>query len=318
MNGAGVMDGSAGADFAHEPVMVQEIIDVFGPAPAGFIYDATVGGAGHAHAILSAHQHLSVLGVDRDAEALQAAGRRLAEFGDRVRLQHRRFDDVDAALEEAGLNEVSGALFDLGVSSFQFDTARRGFSYRFEAPLDMRMDARENLTAAVIVNEWTEDEITRVLQTYGDEKFARKIARQIVASRPVTTTTELAALVASAIPAPARRRGGNPAKRTFQALRIAVNQELEILPQALDRVLAKTCSGGRVVVLAYHSGEDRLVKERFTFHTTGGCTCPSHLPCGCGAQASARRLRVPSRPAQAERDANPRSASARMRAVEVL
>lgn len=318
MNGTGVIDGSTGADFAHQPVMVNEIVDIFGPVPTGFIYDATVGGAGHAYAILSAHEHLSVLGVDRDAEALQAAARRLAQFGDRVQLQHRRFDDVDAALEQAGLEEISGALFDLGVSSFQFDTARRGFSYRYEAPLDMRMDSRQSLTAAVIVNDWTEDEISRILSTYGDEKFARKIARVIVASRPVATTTELANLVASAIPAPARRRGGHPAKRTFQALRIAVNQELDILPAALDRALGRTCSGGRVVVLAYHSGEDRLVKERFTFHTTGGCVCPSHLPCGCGAHASTRRLRVPGRPAQVERDTNPRSASARMRAVEVI
>ena len=298
--------------------MVNEIVDVFGPAPKGFIYDGTLGGAGHAQAILNAHEHLSVLGIDRDTEALEVARQRLEKFGDRVCLQHRRFDDVDAALDEAGLDKISGALFDLGVSSFQFDTARRGFSYRFDAPLDMRMDVGESLTAAEIVNNWAEDDISRVLHFYGDEKFARKIARAIVASRPITTTSQLAALVASAIPAPARRRGGNPAKRTFQALRIAVNQELEILPIALDRVINRTRSGGRVVVLAYHSGEDRLVKERFTFFTTGGCNCPTHLPCGCGAQATTRRLRVPSRPTQIERHANPRSASARMRAVEVI
>jgi 16S rRNA (cytosine1402-N4)-methyltransferase len=298
--------------------MVNEIVDVFGPAPKGFIYDGTLGGAGHAQAILNAHEHLSVLGVDRDAEALDVARQRLGKFGDRVCLQHRRFDDVDAALAEAGLDEISGALFDLGVSSFQFDTARRGFSYRFDAPLDMRMDVQESLTAAEIVNEWSEEDISRVLHFYGDEKFARKIARNIVASRPITTTFQLASLVAGAIPAPARRRGGNPAKRTFQALRIAVNQELEILPIALDRVISRTRSGGRVVVLAYHSGEDRLVKERFTFFTTGGCTCPSHLPCGCGAKATTRRLRVPSRPTPIERESNPRSASARMRAVEVI
>lgn len=315
MNAAGVITD---ADFAHDPVMVHEVVDIFGPVPEGFIYDATLGGAGHAQAILSSHGHLSILGVDRDAEALEVASRRLAAFGNRVRLQHRRFDDVDAALAEAGLDKISGALLDLGVSSFQFDTARRGFSYRYDAPLDMRMDTRESLTAAEIVNEWDEDDISRTLQVYGDEKFARKIARVIVASRPVTTTSQLAALVTSAIPAPARRRGGNPAKRTFQALRIAVNQELEILPTTLDRILRRTCSGGRVAVLAYHSGEDRLVKERFTYHTTGGCACPAHLPCGCGAQPTTRRLRVPSRPTEIERTANPRSASARLRAVEVI
>jgi 16S rRNA (cytosine1402-N4)-methyltransferase len=318
VNGAGVIDNSSGSEFSHEPVMVNEIVEIFGPAPKGFIYDGTLGGAGHAQAILNAHEHLSVLGIDRDSEALEVARQRLGKFGDRVCLQHRRFDDVDAALAEAGLDEISGALFDLGVSSFQFDTARRGFSYRYEAPLDMRMDVHESLTAAEIVNEWAEEDISRILHFYGDEKFARKIARSIVASRPITTTTQLANLVASAIPAPARRRGGNPAKRTFQALRIAVNQELDILPVALDRAISRTRSGGRVVVLAYHSGEDRLVKERFTFSTTGGCTCPSHLPCGCGAQATTRRLRVPSRPSPMEREANPRSASARMRAVEVI
>jgi 16S rRNA (cytosine1402-N4)-methyltransferase len=180
------------------------------------------------------------------------------------------------------------------------------------------MDSRDSLTAAEIVNEWAEDDISRILHQYGDEKFARKIARTLVASRPVTTTTQLAALVASSIPAPARRRGGNPAKRTFQALRIAVNQELDILPIALDRVISRTRSGGRIIVLSYHSGEDRLVKERLTFHTTGGCTCPSHLPCGCGAKATTRRLRAPSRPTEAERTSNPRSASARLRAVEVI
>lgn len=318
MNGSELMDGPAGADFSHQPVMLHEIVNGFEPVPPGFVYDATVGGGGHAEALLQAHPHLGVLGIDRDAEALSAATRRLSPFGDRVRLQHRRFDDVDAALEAAGLGEISGALFDLGVSSFQFDTGRRGFSYRHDAPLDMRMDARDSLTAADIVNGWTEDDITRVLQNFGDERFARRIARSIVATRPLRTTTELAAVVADSIPAPARRRGGHPAKRTFQALRIAVNQELDILPAALDRVIARTATGGRILVLSYHSGEDRIVKERFSHHTTGGCTCPELLPCACGAVPTVKRLRLPSRPTDAEQNANPRSTSARLRAVEVL
>lgn len=318
MNGSSVIDGRADAEFSHQPVMVREIVEAFGPIPAGFVYDATVGGAGHAEAILRAHPHLGILGIDRDEEALEAAARRLAPFGDRVKLQHRRFDDVDAALDHAGLSELSGALFDLGVSSFQFDTGRRGFSYRHDAPLDMRMDLRDELTAAVIVNEWSEEDIALLLKNYGDERFARRIARSIVAARPLGTTGELAALVADSIPAPARRRGGHPAKRTFQALRIAVNQELEILPSAIDRVISRTSTGGRVLVLSYHSGEDRLVKERFAFHVSGGCTCPEHLPCACGARPSARRLRLPSRPTESERTQNPRSSSARLRAVEVL
>lgn len=318
MNGPDVIDGRADADFSHQPVMVREIVEAFAPVPAGFVYDATVGGAGHAEALLRAHPHLGILGIDRDSEALEAATRRLAPFGDRVKLQHRRFDDVDVAVEGAGLTEISGALFDLGVSSFQFDTGRRGFSYRHDAPLDMRMDVRDPLTAANIVNEWSEEDISLVLQNFGDERFARRIARAIVAARPIRTTGELAALVAAAIPAPARRRGGHPAKRTFQALRIAVNGELDILPTALDRAIRRTATGGRVLVLSYHSGEDRLVKERFAFHVTGGCTCPEHLPCACGARPSARRLRLPSRPSESERAVNPRSNSARLRAVEVL
>lgn len=318
MNGSDVIDGRADADFSHQPVMVHEIVEAFAPVPAGFVYDATVGGAGHAEALLRAHPHLGILGIDRDEEALEAATRRLAPFGDRVKLQHRRFDDVDVAVEDAGLNEISGALFDLGVSSFQFDTGRRGFSYRHDAPLDMRMDVRDSLTAADIVNAWSEEDIASILQNFGDERFARRIARSIVAARPIRTTGELAAVVAGAIPAPARRRGGHPAKRTFQALRIAVNRELEILPLALDRAIGRTTTGGRVLVLSYHSGEDRLVKERFAFHVTGGCSCPEHLPCGCGARPSARRLRLPSRPSESERARNPRSSSARLRAVEVL
>ncbi|MGA0878633.1 MAG: 16S rRNA (cytosine(1402)-N(4))-methyltransferase RsmH [Ilumatobacteraceae bacterium] len=318
MNDSDVIDGLADAGFSHQPVMVHEIVEAFAPVPAGFVFDATVGGAGHAEALLRAHAHLGILAIDRDAEALEAAKRRLAPFGNRANLQHRRFDDVDAAVEQAGLSDISGALFDLGVSSFQFDTGRRGFSYRHDAPLDMRMDLRDSLTASIIVNEWSDAEIAEILQNYGDERFAWRIARSMVAARPIRTTGELAAIVAGAIPAPARRRGGHPAKRTFQALRIAVNRELEILPTALDRAIGRTAPGGRVLVLSYHSGEDRLVKERFAFHVTGGCSCPEHLPCACGARPSARRLRLPSRPTESERAHNPRSSSARLRAIEVL
>lgn len=316
MNGADVIDPST--EFAHEPVMVHEIVEMFGAVPQGYVYDATIGGAGHAEALLRTHAHVRILGVDRDAEALSAAARRLAEFGGRVHLEHRRFDDVDGAMASIGITHLSGALFDLGVSSFQFDTGRRGFSYRFEAPLDMRMDARDPVTASDIVNEWDETDLIRVLREYGDEKFAPRIARAIVSARPIRTTTELAALVAGSIPAPARRRGGNPAKRTFQALRIAVNQELEILPIALDRVVERTVAGGRIAVLSYHSGEDRLVKGTFAHRMTGGCVCPPHLPCVCGARPTIARLRVPNRPSAREQDVNPRSSSARLRAVEVL
>lgn len=306
------------ATFSHDPVMVREITELFAGVPHGFVLDATLGGAGHTTAILDAHPGLSVLGLDRDPAALAASRERLAPYGDRVMLQHRRFDDLDAAMLEAGIAELSGALFDLGVSSHQFDSGERGFSYRHDAPLDMRMDTTEVTTAADVVNQASEIEIAQILREYSDEKFAGRIARAIVSARPIHTTSELADIVASAIPAPARRRGGHPAKRTFQALRISLNKELEILPNAIDSAVRRTGSGGRVAVLSYHSGEDRIIKARFKQHATGGCECPSQLPCGCGAQRTVRLVRVASKPAAVEQEKNPRSTSARLRVAEVI
>ena len=306
------------AVFSHDPVMVREITELFANVPDGVVLDATLGGAGHTTAILDAHPGLRVLGLDRDPAALEASRVRLAPYGDRAMLQHRRFDDLDAAMSEAGIDELSGALFDLGVSSHQFDSGERGFSYRHDAPLDMRMDTTESTTAADVVNQASEGEIAHLLREFSDEKFAGRIARAIVAARPIHTTAELADVVASAIPAPARRRGGHPAKRTFQALRISLNKELEILPNAIDSAVRRTRSGGRVAVLSYHSGEDRIIKARFKQHATGGCECPNDLPCGCGATSIVRLVRVASKPNAQEQLANPRSTSARLRVVEVL
>jgi 16S rRNA (cytosine1402-N4)-methyltransferase len=217
------------------------------------------------------------------------------------------------------METIAGVLFDLGVSSPQLDRAERGFSYRLEAALDMRMDQRQPRSAAEIVNQSDVAELTRVLREYGDERYAARIARAIVAARPVLTTTELAAVVRDAIPAPARRRGGHPAKRTFQALRIEVNNELAVLADALDQAIGALAPGGRCVVLSYHSGEDRIVKERFRAAATGGCTCPPGLPCQCGATKLARELRpLKRRPRAEEVRANPRSESAVLRAVEKL
>jgi 16S rRNA (cytosine1402-N4)-methyltransferase len=197
--------------------------------------------------------------------------------------------------------------------------AERGFSYRQAGPLDMRMDRGQTWAAADVVNGYREAELAQVLREYGDERFADRVARAIVANRPIESTADLAAIVRDAIPAPARRRGGHPAKRTFQAIRIAVNRELEILPDALDEAVDATAPGGRVVVLAYHSGEDRIVKERFRYHATGGCTCPPRLPCVCDAVQTVRLLRSSSwKPNQAEVEENPRAESARLRAVEKL
>ena len=309
---------SSPTEFRHEPVMEHEIVEVFSTVPAGHVLDATLGGAGHTTALLESRDDLSVVGVDRDDDALTVSRARLARFEDRVSLHHRRFDEIETAMDEAGVEQLSGALFDLGVSSYQFDAGERGFSYRVDAPLDMRMDASGGVTAADIVNTWPEAEIVRILRDNADERFALRIARAVIAARPIATTVELAEVVAGAIPAPARRRGGHPAKRTFQALRIAVNSELEILPDALDTAIRNTKSGGRVAVLSYHSGEDRIVKERFRHHTTGGCTCPATLPCVCGATPSVRLVRVSSKPSAVEMDRNPRSTSARLRVAEVV
>ncbi|MCB1016556.1 MAG: 16S rRNA (cytosine(1402)-N(4))-methyltransferase RsmH, partial [Acidimicrobiales bacterium] len=214
------------SEFAHAPVMVDEVVALFGPVPAGVLVDATVGGGGHAEALLRTHDHLSLLGLDRDEDALAASSARLAPFGDRVTLRHTRFDHLAESVHGIGVEEVSGVLCDLGVSSPQLDRPERGFSYRSDAPLDMRMDRTQARTAADIVNTWSEDALADLLRDAGGERYARPIARALVAARPVERTDELAEIVRSAIPAPARRRGGDPARRSFQALRIAVNDEL--------------------------------------------------------------------------------------------
>ena len=304
--------------FEHRPVMLDEITELFAMVPPGTVVDATLGGGGHSASLLRHHPQIDVLGIDQDAEALEAATEALSEFAPRVRTSHRRFDQLAEALDDHGVDEISGALFDLGVSSPQLDHADRGFSYRNEGPLDMRMDADQRWSAADVVNGYDERELADVIRRYGDERFARRIARAIVAARPLQSTTELAEVVTTAIPAAARRTGGHPAKRTFQAIRIEVNGELEVLPSALDQAVEATRTGGRIAVLAYHSGEDRIVKERFAV-AAGACECPPDLPCVCGAVQTVRLVRgVPKRPSNAEREANRRAASARLRVVEKI
>ena len=298
----------------HLPVMVAEVVDVLRPVPAGVIVDATVGAGGHAAALLDALPDHTLIGLDRDDEALALAGGTLGRFGDRVELRRANFDEVGSLGVEA-----SGVLFDLGVSSMQLDDAGRGFSYRGDGPLDMRADRRQSLTAADVVNNYDEARLAGVLARHGEERFARRIAKAIVAARPVTTTGQLAELVRDAIPAPARRRGGHPAKRTFQALRIEVNGELVTLGDTIDAALGLLVAGGRCAVLSYHSGEDRIVKDRFVAAETGGCICPPQLPCVCGAVPTVRLVwRGAHRPGPVELAANPRSESARLRAAEKL
>jgi 16S rRNA (cytosine1402-N4)-methyltransferase len=302
--------------------MVAEVVGAFAPVPAGLLVDGTVGGGGHAGALLEALRDNVVLGLDRDAEAVAAAGERLSGFGARAVIRQSGFEDlaeVVASPEVATLGlPVVGVLFDLGVSSWQLDEPGRGFTYRADAPLDMRMDRSQAKSAKDVVNGYEEAELARVIARYGEERFARKIARAIVARRPVETTAELADIVKQAIPAPARRTGPHPARRTFQAIRIEVNAELEHLESGLDAAFSVLSTGGRLAVLSYHSLEDRIVKERFTSWSSRP-PVPRGLPVtGIPGEPPPARLvtRGAARPSADEIAANPRAESARFRVLE--
>lgn len=298
----------------HAPVMATEVVELVTAAPPGLLVDLTLGAGGHAAAVLDAHPHLSLVGIDRDADALDEARAVLDRFGARVvGLHQARFDDFERLVP----GPVSAVLADLGVSSMQLDRPERGFSYRHDGPLDMRADRRQARTAADVVNGADQATLARLIAASGEPRFARRIAGRIVAARPLSTTTELAEVVRAAVPAAARRTGGHPARAVFQAVRLAVNDELGVLAPTLDAAIARLVPGGRMVVLAYHSGEDRIVKARFLQAATGGCRCPAALPCRCGAVALVRLLnRGARKPSAAEQAANPRSTSARLRACE--
>ncbi len=305
--------------FAHEPVMVDEVVSLLAPIPAGLLVDATLGAGGHAEALLDALPGTRLLGLDRDRHAVEAAGRRLSRFGDRAFVRHARFDELmtEALSVGAGPGQIAGVLFDLGVSSPQLDHGDRGFSYRNDGPLDMRMDQGQTHNAGDIVNGWSEAELTALFATNGEGRFGRRIARAVIAARPVTTTGQLAEVVRNAIPAATRRHGGHPARRVFQAVRIAVNEELDVLEDGLSAAIDGLAVGGRCVVIAYHSGEDRLVKAAFAGAVSGGCVCPPTLPCACGAVSLGRLVfRGARRPSPAEVDRNRRAESARLRAFE--
>lgn len=303
----------------HVPVMAAQIVEVMRAAPPGPVLDATVGAGGHAQAILDAAPHLSLIGIDRDADALAEAGATLARFGDRVVLRRARFDSLDTVVNDLGITVLSGALFDLGVSSMQLDRVERGFSYHGDGPLDMRMDRTQRVTAADVVNTYDVERLADVFSRYGDERFAHRVATAVAAARPIDSTAKLATVVRDAIPAATRRQGPHPARRVFQALRVEVNSELAVLPGAVDSAVALLAPGGRIAVLSYHSGEDRIVKSRLAEAASGGCTCPPQLPCVCGAQPLVRLLRrTARRPAAAEVASNPRARSARLRAAERL
>jgi len=305
-------------DFTHEPVMAAEVVSLFTPVPPGVVVDATVGGGGHAAALLDARADVTVLGLDRDPDAVGAATARLARFGERSSVRHARFADLAELVAEAGTPLLSGVLFDLGVSSPQLDRPERGFSYRRSGPLDMRMDPTSGRPAGDLVNNASESELAALFAEHGEGRLARRLARAVVAARPITTTAELAEVVERAVPAAVRRKG-HPASRVFQALRVNVNDELEQLAEVLPQALDLLAPGGRAVAIAYHSGEDRLVKAAFAEAASGGCVCPPGVPCMCGAVPAFRLVfRGARRPSSDEVAANRRAQSARLRAVERL
>lgn len=302
----------------HIPVMKDRVLELLGSVLADerrVYVDATLGLAGHARQIASTHP-CQILGIDRDPIALAEAQTRLAEFGSRVQLVNTTYDQIDVALDRAGFAQADAILFDLGVSSMQLDLAERGFSYAQDSALDMRMNPNDELTAATVVNDYSEAELIRVLRVYGEEKFASRIARNIVIARPIQRSSQLVEIIANSIPAPARRRGGNPAKRTFQAIRIEVNDELRVLERALPIALDRLAPSGRIVVLSYHSGEDRITKNIFT--AASSSTAPASLPFEPEAMTAKFHLltRGAEKASEEEIADNRRAKSVRLRAIE--
>lgn len=308
-------------EFQHKPVMLNEVIDSLKIRPEGTYVDGTLGGAGHSSQIarrLSGEGRL--FGFDQDAAAIEAAAKRLEPYKDRVSIIRSNYSEMRERLSELGVRSADGILLDLGVSSYQLDDAQRGFSYRADAPLDMRMDQRQKLSAREVVNGYSIGELTRVIREYGEERFARNIAKHITAERekkPIETTGELISIIKAAIPAKAREGGGHPAKRTFQAIRIEVNRELDVLSDSLDGMIDLLADGGRICVITFHSLEDRIVKEVFR-RNENPCTCPPEFPvCVCGKKSKGHVItRKPIIPSEEETEENPRSKSAKLRVFE--
>ena len=309
--------------FHHVPIMVREVLSLLAPERGGVFVDGTLGGGGHAEAVLNAlPEDGRLFGIDRDDEALAAAGARLAPFGVRFTAIKGNFFEMKPLLAAKGVEHVDGILLDLGVSSHQLDKAERGFSYKAEAPLDMRMDQTAPLDAYTVVNTWPKDELVHIFYEYGEERFSQRIAERIVSERQrhaIETTTELAALVKDAIPAKFRNEPQHPARRVFQAIRIAVNGELDGLSDAIDSAASLLNPGGRLAILTFHSLEDRIVKNAFR-RMENPCTCPKSAPvCICGKKPTARVLtRHPLTADETEQTENTRSTCAKLRAIEKL
>lgn len=309
-------------EFNHYSVLLNETIENLNIKPDGIYVDGTLGGGGHAYQVASRLSEKGrLIGIDQDADAIAAAGERLKEFGDKITIIRSNYANMKEELHRIGVEEVDGIVLDLGVSSFQLDTPERGFTYRDEnAPLDMRMDDRQSLTAKDIVNGYSEMDLYRIIRDYGEDKFAKNIAKHIVqerAEKPIETTGELTEIIRASIPMKVQVTGGHPAKRTFQAIRIELNKELEVLQNNLDDMIDLLNPGGRICIITFHSLEDRIVKTNFK-RNENPCTCPSDFPvCVCGKKSKGKVVtRKPILPSEEELEVNSRSKSAKLRVFE--
>ena len=308
-------------EFKHKSVLLNETIDGLNIKPDGIYVDGTLGGGGHAYEVCRRlGEKGSIIGIDQDAAAIEAASARLKDFGEKVTIVRSNYCDMKSRLHELGIDKVDGIVLDLGVSSYQLDTAERGFSYREDAPLDMRMDTRQKMTARDIVNDYTEADLYRVIRDYGEDKFAKNIAKHIVQARavkPVETTGELSEIIRASIPMKYQKKSGHPAKRTFQAIRIELNRELDVLRDSLDDMIDLLNPGGRLCIITFHSLEDRIVKSSFR-KNENPCTCPPDFPvCVCGKKSKGSIItKKPILPSEEELEWNSRSKSAKLRIFE--
>lgn len=307
-------------EFKHISVLLEETVEGLNILPEGIYVDGTVGGGGHAYEVCRRLTTGRFIGIDQDEAAIEAAKKRLVEFGDRAVIVRNNYSHFKTVLEEQKVSGVDGIVLDLGVSSYQLDNAERGFSYKYDSQLDMRMDRRQSITAKEIVNGYSQSELFRVIRDYGEDRFAQNIAKHIVLAReeaPIETTYQLNEIIKAAIPARMRAAGGHPSKRTFQAIRIECNRELEVLQNTLEDMIEALNPGGRLCIITFHSLEDRIVKSLLK-KSENPCSCPTHFPvCVCGQQSKGRVItRKPILPSEKEWEENPRSKSAKLRIFE--